>query len=119
MHGALPQPRAIAVQYRKSLSRQKPDHRTAWPVLNFLISERDLKRILASVLQTIARRAAEAALCLQPSAAGLVRKWCRKCRIYNCLTHPEVLMPRCHTLLVDQNVYICTLLYDMVYMPRM
>ena len=43
----------------------------------------------------MARRAAEAALCLEPSAAALVRKFCRKCRIYNCLTHPEVPMPRC------------------------
>ena len=38
--------------------------------------------------------AAEETLCLDPAAAPVMRAWCRKCRIYSCLTHPDALLPK-------------------------
>ena len=46
--------------------------------------------------EAAARKAAEdEALSLDPTAAPLMRTWCRKCRIYGCPTHPDVILPRC------------------------
>ena len=45
------------------------------------------------------RTAAQEALqdgntCLSLAAEPVMRSWCRRCRIYGCLTHPNGVMPR-------------------------
>ena len=50
-----------------------------------------LPRSPASVDEEVAE---EEASYLSPTSAPVMRAWCRKCRIYNCLTHPDVFMPR-------------------------
>jgi hypothetical protein len=53
--------------------------------------------------RSAARKAtAEETLCLDPAAAPVMRAWCRKCRIYSCLTHPDAMLPKCASRFTSQ-----------------